>query len=68
MFLESNSRFYSVVPVANVNRFRNRFIQQMPLLIEESFNVVHDVEVYPGSQGNHVSMLYNCLIGLLLLR
>ena len=67
MFLESRSMFNGVVPVANVNRFRNQFIQEMPLLIEESFNVVHDVEVYPGSQGNHVSMPYNCLIGLLLL-
>ena len=67
MFLQSRSRFYGVVPVANVNRLRNQLIQQMPLLIEESFNVVHDVEVYPGSQGNHVSMPYNCLIGLLIL-
>ena len=65
MFLQTISSFNGVGPIANVNRLMNERIQQMPLLLEESLYVVEDVEMDTGSQGNHVSLHYKCLYGLL---
>ena len=55
-----------VGPVVKVNRVRNQLIQQMPLVLEESLYIVEDVEMETGSQGNHVSLHYKCLYGLLM--
>ena len=67
MFLLHISSFNGVGPVVKVNRVRNQLIQQMPLVLEESLYVVEDVEMETASQGNHVSLHYNCNDGLLML-